>query len=66
MIAVAVIKDDTAEVEIVNEYEVRGVPVVDVKVDYYKYCGVPDGEYHLLRTTSSPGVIFVILQLFSN
>ncbi len=36
--------------EIVNEYEVRGVPVVDVKVDYYKYCGVPDGEYHLFGT----------------
>ena len=36
--------------EIINEYEVKGVPVVDVKVDYYAYCGVPEGEYHWFGT----------------
>lgn len=36
--------------EIVNEYEVRGQPVVDVKVDYYKYCGLNESEYHWFGT----------------
>ena len=36
--------------EIVKEYEIRGVPVVDVKVDYYKYKKVPEGDYHLFGT----------------
>ena len=36
--------------EIVKEYEAKGVPVVDVKVDYYAYCGVPEGEYHWFGT----------------
>lgn len=36
--------------EIVNEYDVNGVEVVDVKIDYYAYCGVPEGEYHLFGT----------------
>ncbi len=37
-------------IEIVNEYEYKGVPVVDVKVDYYKYLGVPDDQYHWFGT----------------
>lgn len=36
--------------EIVKEYEAKGVEVVDIKVDYYAYCGVPDGEYHWFGT----------------
>lgn len=36
--------------EIVNEYEVRGQPVVDVKVDYYRYCGLDENEYHWFGT----------------
>ncbi len=36
--------------EIVREYEASGVPVVDVKVDYYAYCGVPEGVYHWFGT----------------
>ena len=37
-------------IEIVNEYEYKGTPVVDVKVDYYKYLGVPEGQYHWFGT----------------
>ena len=37
-------------IEIVEEYEIRGVKMADVKVDVYKMCGVPDDEYHLLGT----------------
>lgn len=37
-------------IEIVNEYEYKGTPVVDVKVDYYKYLGVPDDQYHWFGT----------------
>lgn len=36
--------------EIVNEYEVRGQLVVDVKVDYYRYCGLDENEYHWFGT----------------
>lgn len=36
--------------EIVNEYEVRGQAVVDVKVDYYRYCGLDENEYHWFGT----------------
>lgn len=36
--------------EIVREYEANGVPVVDVKIDAYKYAGVPDGQYHWFGT----------------
>lgn len=36
--------------EIVNEYQVRGQPVVDVKVDYYRYCGLEENEYHWFGT----------------
>lgn len=36
--------------EIVREYKVGKQDVVDVKVDYYKYCGVPEGEYHWFGT----------------
>lgn len=36
--------------EIVNEYEVRGQQVVDVKVDYYRYCGLDENEYHWFGT----------------
>lgn len=37
-------------IEIVNEYEYKGTPVVDVKVDYYKYLGVPEEQYHWFGT----------------
>ena len=36
--------------EIINEYKVGKQDVVDVRVDYYKYCGVPEGEYHWFGT----------------
>ena len=36
--------------EIIREYKVGKQDVVDVKVDYYKYCGVPEGEYHWFGT----------------
>ncbi|MGN0801304.1 MAG: ABC transporter permease [Candidatus Faecivicinus sp.] len=36
--------------EIVNEYDVNGVTVVDVRIDSYVYAGVPDGEYHWFGT----------------
>ena len=36
--------------EIINEYKVGKQDVVDVCVDYYKYCGVPEGEYHWFGT----------------
>ena len=36
--------------EIVREFEAKGTTMVDVKVDYYKYLGVPDGEYHWFGT----------------
>lgn len=36
--------------EIVNEYQVRGQAVVDVKVDYYRYCGLDENEYHWFGT----------------
>ena len=36
--------------EIINEYEVRGQSVVDVKVDYYMYCGLDENEYHWFGT----------------
>lgn len=39
-------------IEIVNEYVNAGVDCVDVKVDYYKYCGVKDDEYHWFGTDS--------------
>lgn len=37
-------------IKIVKEYEANGVPVVDVLVDYYVYCGVAEGEYHWMGT----------------
>ncbi len=37
-------------VEIVDEYEIRGVQMADVKVDVYKMYNVPEDEYHLLGT----------------
>lgn len=37
-------------IQIVKEYESKGVAIVDVKVDYYVYSGVPEGEYHWLGT----------------
>lgn len=37
-------------IEIVKEYEFKNVPVVDVKVDYYKYVGVPEDQYHWFGT----------------
>ncbi len=36
--------------EIIREYKVGKQDVVDVRVDYYKYCGVPEGEYHWFGT----------------
>lgn len=36
--------------EIVREFDAKGVTMVDVKVDYYKYVGVPDGVYHWFGT----------------
>ena len=33
-----------------REYEANGVPMADVLVDYYAYCEVPEGEYHLFGT----------------
>ncbi len=35
---------------IVREYEAKGVAVVDIEVDYYAYCGIPEGEYHWFGT----------------
>ena len=35
---------------IVREYTAKGVAVVDIKVDYYAYCGVPQDEYHWFGT----------------
>ena len=37
-------------VEILKEYDVNGVAVVDVRVDSYVYAGVPDDEYHWFGT----------------
>ena len=37
-------------IEIIREYKVGKQDVVDVKVDYYKYCGVPEDEYHWFGT----------------
>lgn len=37
-------------VEILKEYDVNGVAVVDVRVDAYAYAGVPEGEYHWFGT----------------
>lgn len=37
-------------VEIVREYRINNVEMVDVKVDYYAYAGVPEGEYHWMGT----------------
>lgn len=36
--------------EIVREYKAGKQDVVDVKVDYYAYCKVPEGEYHWFGT----------------
>lgn len=36
-------------IEIINEYEVRDVPMVDVKVDYYKYME-QDDKYFIMGT----------------
>lgn len=36
--------------EIVNEFESKGVAMVDVKVDAYVYAGVEDGVYHWFGT----------------
>lgn len=37
-------------IEYFNIYESGGVQMCDVRVDYYKYCHVADGEYHWLGT----------------
>ena len=36
--------------EVLREYKAGRQDVVDVKVDYYRYCGVPEGEYHWMGT----------------
>ena len=38
--------------ETLNEHEVNGVIMCDVKVDYYAFCGAPADEYHWLGTDS--------------
>jgi len=35
---------------IVNEYEIKGVAMCDVEVDAYVYAGAPDDEYHWFGT----------------
>lgn len=37
-------------IEIVKEYELKGVPMCDVKVDAYVYQGAPDDQYHWFGT----------------
>lgn len=37
-------------IEIVREYKANKVDVVDVKVDYYMYCGISENEYHWFGT----------------
>ncbi|MDR1193386.1 MAG: ABC transporter permease [Peptococcaceae bacterium] len=37
-------------IRIVREYELSGVPVVDVMVDYYTFVGVDDDVYHWMGT----------------
>ena len=37
-------------IEIVNEYELKGVPMCDVKVDAYIYAGASADEYHWFGT----------------
>jgi oligopeptide transport system permease protein len=37
-------------IEIVREYKAHNVDMVDVKVDYYAYVSVPEGEYHWMGT----------------
>lgn len=39
-----------AVLEIVREFEAKGVAMVDVKVDAYVYAGVPTDEYHWFGT----------------
>ncbi len=36
--------------EVIREYRAGKQDVVDVRVDYYKYCKVPEGEYHWMGT----------------
>lgn len=38
--------------EVMNEHEVNGVMMCDVKVDYYALCGAPADQYHWLGTDS--------------
>lgn len=40
---------DGCVIDIVKEYEIRGVPMADVKVDYYAYCGQSD-RYFIMGT----------------
>ncbi len=37
-------------IEVVREYKAGRQDVVDVKVDYYQYCNVPENEYHWFGT----------------
>ena len=37
-------------VEIVNEFEQKGVKMCDVKIDMYKYVGAAEDQYHLFGT----------------
>jgi len=37
-------------IEIVKEYSHSGVEMVDVKVDFYRMVGVPEGRYHWMGT----------------
>ena len=37
-------------IEILREFEVNGVAMCDVKIDYYAYCSTEEGEYHWFGT----------------
>lgn len=37
-------------IEIVREFEYKGVPMCDVKIDYYAYCGAAEDQYHWFGT----------------
>ena len=39
-------------IEIVKEYELKGIPMCDVKVDTYKMAGLEDDVYHWMGTDS--------------
>ena len=36
--------------KVINYRKVQGVDMCDIKVDYYKYCGLEDGTYFWMGT----------------